>query len=85
MLGAGRSDSIILSVAYVNKWETNAEKLKWLKVRLTGRGLKVFQQLPEASRRDYKESKKALTKRFEPESRREYYITELQTRKTEQG
>ena len=33
-------------VADVNKWETNAEKLKWLKVRFTGRAMKAFGQLP---------------------------------------
>ena len=72
-------------VVDVNKWETNAKKLKWLKVRLTGRALKAFRQLPEASQRDYKDAKKALTKRFEPESRREYYIAELQTRRRKKG
>ena len=47
-------------VADVNKCESNAEKLKWLKVRLTGKALKTFRQLPDAARRDYKEAKKAL-------------------------
>ena len=72
-------------VADVNKWETNAEKLKWLKVRLTGRAIKAFRQLPEAARADYKQAKKALGKRFEPESRKEYYIAELQTRRRRKG
>ena len=72
-------------VADVNKWESNAEKLKWLKVRLTGRALKAFRQLPDAARMDYKEAKKALKKRFEPESRREYYVAELQTRRRRKG
>ena len=52
------------SVADINKWESNADRLKWLKVRLTGRAIKAFRQLPEAARRDYKEAKKALKKRF---------------------
>ena len=42
------------SVADINKqWESNADKLKWLKVRLTSRArMKAFRQLPEATRRD---------------------------------
>ena len=73
------------SVADINKWETNAEKLKWLKVRLTGRAMKAFRQLPEAARRDYKEAKKALRKRFEPESRKSLYVAELQMRRRRKG
>ena len=72
-------------VADVNKWETDADKLKWLKVRLTGRAMKAFRQLPMATRGDYKVAKKALKKRFEPESRKEYYIAELQTRRRSKG
>ena len=52
-------------MANVNKWESNAKKPKWLKVRRIVRALKAFRQLPEAPRRDYKEAKKALKKRFE--------------------
>ena len=73
------------SVADINKWESNADRLKWLKVRLTGRAIKAFRQLPEAARRDYKEAKKALKKRFEPESRKTLYIAELQTRRRRKG
>ena len=54
-------------------------------MRLTGRALKAFQQLPEASQRDYKEAKKVVKKTFEPESRQEYYIAELQTRGWNKG
>ena len=72
-------------VADVNKWESNAEKLKWLKVRLTGRAMKAFRQLPEATRADYKLAKKALKKRFESDSRKQFYIAELQTRRRRKG
>ena len=73
------------SVADINKWESNADKLKWLKVRLTDRAIKVFRQLPDSARRDYKQAKKALKKRFEPESRKTLYIAELQTRRRRKG
>ena len=67
------------SVATVNEWD-NAAKLKWLRVRLTGRAGTVFRRLPEATRGDFKEANKALKKRFEPESKKELYMAELQTR-----
>lgn len=73
------------SLADVNKWGSNADKLKWLKVCLTSRAMKVFRQLPGATRNDYKLAMKALRKRFEPESRTEFYIAELQIRRRRKG
>ena len=67
------------SVATVNGWD-GAAKLNWLCVRLTGRAGTVFRRLPEATRADYGEAKKALKERFEPESKKELYLAELQTR-----
>ena len=67
------------SVAKVNDWN-EAAKLNWMCVRLTGRAGTVFRRLPDATRTDYKEAKKALTERFEPESKKELYLAELQTR-----
>ena len=56
------------SVAVVNKWETDGDKLKWLRtrVRLTGKALTVFTKLPENTRKDYGECVKALKRRFPP-------------------
>ena len=51
-------------------WWDDAAKLKWLRVRLTGRAGTVFRRLPEATRGDFKEAKKALKKRFEPDSKK---------------
>ena len=68
------------NVADVNGWSA-AQKLKWIKVCLTGRAQKAFQRLPEASRSDYKEAKKALKARFEPESKKTRYQAEFQTRR----
>ena len=33
--------------AAVNGWEMGADKLKWLRVRLTGRVLTAFKRIPE--------------------------------------
>ena len=66
--------------AAVNKWETTAEKLKWLRVRLTGKAQTVFRKLPQDVRENYAECVKALKQRFDPDSRRELYVAELHTR-----
>ena len=68
------------SVAVVNKWETDGEKLKWLRVRLTGKTHTVFMKLPENIRKDYGECVKALKRRFFPNSKKELYVAELHTR-----
>ena len=60
------------SVAAVNKWE-EADKLLWLRVRMTGRAQKAFKNLPETSRASYTACKESLTERFEPASKRELY------------
>ena len=73
------------SVADVNEWKEDAAKLKWLQVRLTGRAATAFRRFPEATRKDYKESKKALKKRFEPESKKELYMAEMQNRKKQRS
>lgn len=64
----------------MNGWD-GGQKLKWLKVRLTGRAQIAFQRLPETAREDFKEAKKALTERFEPKSRQTRYQAEFQTRR----
>ena len=73
------------SVAVVNGWETDADKLKWLRVRLTGRALTAFKRIPEVTRNNYDDCKKALRKRYEPESKRELYMAEFQSRKRNKG
>ena len=69
------------SVTAVNGWETGADKLKWLRVRLTGRALTAFKRIPEPARNDYDECKAALKKQYEPESKREVYVAEFQAKK----
>lgn len=68
------------NVADVNEW-TAAQKLKWLKVRLTGRAQKAFQCLPEESQATFAAATKALKGRFEPESRKTRYQAEFQARR----
>lgn len=71
-------------VAAVNSWEGEA-MLLWLKVRLTGRARTAFQRLPAASKATYKDAKKALHERFEPASKKELYLAELQCRSKKRG
>ena len=66
-------------VAAVNAWEGDA-MLLWLKVRLTGRARTAFQRLAADTKGDYKKAKKALRERFEPPSKKELYLAELQCR-----
>ena len=59
------------SVAVVNKWDTDGDKL---------RVHTVFMKLPENTRKDYGECVKALKRRFFPDSKKELYVAELHTR-----
>lgn len=68
------------SVAEVNEW-TAEQKIKWLKVRLTGRAQSAFLHLSSEVRGNYERAKKSLRERFEPESRRNRYEAEFQTRR----
>jgi hypothetical protein len=72
------------NVAAVNGLEAG-DKLKWLKVRLTGRAQTAFQRLPDTTRADIKLATKALKERFEPSSRKTRYQAELQVRKKKSG
>ena len=47
------------NVTSVNEWD-DGQKLKWLKVRLTGRAQIAFQRLPRATRNYYDAATKAL-------------------------
>ena len=66
------------SVTAVNGWE-DAAKLQWLRVRLTGRAATVFRRLPAATRADFALATAAMRARFEPESKKELYMAEMQT------
>ena len=68
-------------VAAVNEWTSNASKLKWLKVRLTGKAAAALKRFSEATRNDYAALKEALQKRFEPASKKELYMAEFQIRR----
>ena len=72
------------NVAEVNSWE-NTDKLKWLKVRLTGKAQTAFQRLPVDDRGDFDKAIVALQKRFEPPSRKHRYQAELQIRRKLKG
>ena len=68
----------------VNGWN-DATKLKWMKVRLTGRAQSVFQQLPAVRTTHYDGTKKALKERFEPSSWKGRYQSELQARRKQKS
>ena len=72
-------------VATVNGWTEDATKLKWLQVRLTGRAATAYKRFAEATKDSYARSKAALKNRFEPDSRKEIYMVELQTRRKRKG
>ena len=85
--GTGTSDSQweqwiyhFSSVAEVNDWDA-ANKLKWLKVRLTGRAQLTFRRLPRDTQADFDLAVKALEKRFAPTTHQSRYMAEFQTRR----
>ena len=51
-------------------------KLKWLKVRLTGKAAATLKRLPDETLDNYG----SLKKRFEPASKKELYMAEFQAR-----
>jgi len=71
--------------AAVNEWTEDAVKLKWLQVRLTGRAATAYKRFATEVKNDYKRSKEVLQKRFEPDSKKEIYMMEFQTRKKLKG
>eukprot|EP00731_Ephydatia_muelleri_P003644 Em0001g3644a len=67
------------NVATVNR-ATGEEKLKWLKVRLTGKAQTAFKKLPQDVKENYGECMKSLQRRFDPDSKRQLYVAELSAR-----
>ena len=72
------------NVATVNGWDA-AQKLQWLRVRVTGRAQKALHRLPEAVSASYEATRDALRARFEPESRCTRYQAEFQLRRKRAG
>ena len=64
----------------INGWDATA-KLKFLKVRLTGRAQSVFQRLPDDQKDTFAHATTALQKWFEPVSKQQLYAIELSTRR----
>ena len=65
----------------MNKWATEEEKLKWLRVRLTGgKALTAFRKLPEIACNNDSEGRTALKNWFDPDSKSKLYVAELHTR-----
>ena len=68
------------SVAAVNKWVSGEDRLKWLRVRLTGKAQTAFRRLPDDFKADYGTCVEALQRRFNPDSKRQLYMVELNAR-----
>jgi len=72
------------SVARVNQWD-DPTSLLWLEVRMTGKAQSAWRRISNEAKASYNTAKAALRKRFEPDSRRELYAVEFQTRKRNRG
>ena len=68
----------------MNEWDDPA-KLLWMRVRLVGSAQTAYGRLPNTSKASYELLKKALKKRFEPDSKKELYLSEFGTRKRKAG
>ena len=68
------------ATASVNGW-SEATKLLWLPVRLSGKAQTAWKRLTPDAKSSYAAAKEALQKRFEPESKRKLYLVEFQTRR----
>ena len=71
-------------VSALNEW-SEADKLKWMIVRLTGRAQTAFRRFPNEVQQGYAEAVRALKERFEPPARKDLYAAELQVRRREKS
>jgi len=67
------------AAATVNGWD-DPTKLKWLPVRLTGKAQVAWRRLSQEAKASYDTATGALNKRFEPDSKRQLYAAEFQSR-----
>lgn len=65
----------------MNKWDSDDEKLKWMRVRLAGKAQTAYRRLGDNARSKYDECKGALRRRFHPDSASDLYMVELQVRR----
>jgi hypothetical protein len=72
------------NVAAVNGW-SDAQKLQWLRVRLTGRAQKALHRLTASTNTSYAATRDALHARFEPDSCHTRYQAEFQSRRKRAG
>ena len=64
----------------MNEW-SDAQRLQWLRVRLTGRAQKAIQHLSVEVAESLEKTMKVLDERFEPASQKTLYQAEFQTRR----
>jgi hypothetical protein len=71
------------TIASFSKWEDDQDKARYLSVYLEGTALRIFQQLPEASRRSCKAVAQRLREAFQPSAQESHAL--LLKRKWQQG
>jgi len=59
-------------VADINRW-SDADKLRWLKVRLSNKAYVAYGRLPHVIKQSYSTTKEALYSHFESEFNRDLY------------
>jgi len=72
------------NVSAVNGWD-DTQKLRWLRVRVTGRAQKALHRLSGPATASYEARRDALRARLEPESRHTRYEAEFQSRRKRAG
>ena len=83
-LQAGMNGLDILSVAKVNGWG-EAMCLLWLEVRMMGKAQNPWKWLSREAKAHYDTAKSVFRNRFKPDSRRQLYAVEFQTRRHQKG
>ena len=72
------------NVMAVNGWN-EAQKLQWLRVRVTGRAQKALHRLPAPASTTYEATRDALQARIKPDLRQTRYLADFQSRRKRAG
>ena len=68
------------SISAVNRWTDN-ENLLWICVRLIGKAQVAYAWLPRETQQTYTAVKDTLREHFEPDSKRELYKVQFESRR----
>ena len=70
------------SISEINGWDEASKKL-WVRVSMTGWAATAYKRLTAETRATHEATTKALKKRFEPDSKQNVYMAELNSRTSE--